>query len=177
VIRYRSSGVALLLVLFLFSVLGFGISGASAQSSPSDASIVVALDQRTSQSVDEPDAEQQLLVLLNSVRAQHGLGPLRMDRSLQAAARAHSRDMATGGFVGHGSPTGESALDRLSHVVARGLVGENVTFGVSCQTAHRALVASSGHLENILEPRFHRVGIGVFSAGQLGMAVTQDFAE
>jgi uncharacterized protein YkwD len=169
-------GSVLCVVLSALLLLGPGLLIASAQSS-SDASVMVALDVRTSQSVDQPDAEQQLLALLNSARAQHGLPPLRMDRSLQAVARAHSHDMVTGGYVGHGSPAGPSALDRLSHVVTRGLVGENVTFAVSCSAAHRALVASSGHLENILEPRFHRVGIGVFSAGQFGMAVTQDFAE
>jgi uncharacterized protein YkwD len=170
------AGSALFLALLAFLFLGPNLLIASAQSY-SDASVMVALDERTTQSADQPDAEQQLLALLNSVRAQHRLPPLRMDRSLREVARAHSRDMATGGYVGHGSPAGMSALDRLSHVVSRGLVGENVTFAISCGAANRALVASPGHLENILEPRFHRVGIGVFSAGQLGMAVTQDFAE
>ena len=170
------AGSALFLALFAFLFLGSNLLIGSAQSY-SDASVMVELDVRTTQSADRPDAEQQLLVLLNSVRAQHRLPPLRMDRTLQEVARAHSRDMATGGYVGHGSPAGPSAMDRLSRVVARGLVGENVTFAISCSAANRALSASSGHLENILEPRFHRVGIGVFSAGQLGMAVTQDFAE
>jgi uncharacterized protein YkwD len=171
-----SAGSPLHLVLSALLFLGSSLPIASAQSY-SDASVMVALDQRTSHSVNEPDAEQQLLALLNSVRAEHRLPPLRMDRSLQAVARAHSHDMATGGYVGHGSPMGPSALDRLSHIVLRGLVGENVTFAVSCSAANRALVASDGHLENIIEPRFHRVGIGVYSAGPLGMAVTQDFAE
>lgn len=158
-------------------LIGPGLGGASAQSFGSEASVVVALDQRTPDSTVEPEAEQQLLMLLNSVRTAHGLPPLRMDRSLQAAARAHSRDMAAEGYVGHGNLLGVSAIDRLSHVVVRGLVGENVTFAVSCHAANRALVASTAHLANILEPHFHRVGIGVFSAGSLGMAVTQDFAE
>ena len=166
-------------------LIGPGLGGASAQpfvnevpvAVVSEGSVVVALDERTSDSTVEPSAEQQLLTLLNGVRTEHGLPPLRMDRSLQAAARAHSRDMATGGYVGHGNLFGVSAIDRLSHVVVRGLVGENVTFAVSCHAANRALVASTGHLANMLDPRFHRVGIGVFSAGSLGMAVTQDFAE
>lgn len=164
-------------------LIGPGLGGASAQPfssaepAVSEGSVVVALDQRASDSTVEPGAEQQLLTLLNSVRTEHGVPPLRMDRGLQAAARAHSRDMATGGYVGHGNLLGVSAIDRLSHVVVRGLVGENVTFAVSCHAANRALVASAGHLANILDPRFHRVGIGVFSAGSLGMAVTQDFAE
>ena len=157
--------------------MGPGIVTGSAQSSASIGSVVIALDQRAPRSVDEPSAEQQLLDMLNAVRVQHGLRPLRMDRGLQSVARAHSRDMATGGYVGHGSPSGGSFLDRLSSVVSRGLVGENVTFAVDPRTANRVLVASPLHLENILEPRFHRVGVGVFSAGQLGVAVTQDFAE
>jgi uncharacterized protein YkwD len=151
---------------------------ASAQSSfVGTASVIVELDQRTSHPVVEPAAEGQLLDLLNSTRAQHGVPPLRMDGGLREVARTHSHDMAVGGYVGHGSFSLGSALDRLSHVVAWGLVAENVTFAVSSSAAHRALVASQTHLENILEPRFHRVGIGVFSAGSLGLAVTQDFAE
>lgn len=181
--------LALALSLPPVLLVGPGLGGASAQpivnaapvgrdvSVGTEASVVVALDQRTPDATVEPNAEHQLLTLLNGVRQEHGLAPLRMDRSLQAAARAHSRDMATGGFVGHGNLFGVSAIDRLSHVVVRGLVGENVTFAVSCHAANRALVASSAHLANILEPRFSRVGIGVFSAGGLGMAVTQDFAE
>ena len=170
-------GSALLLALSTLFLLGPGLMFASAESSPGDASVMVAIDVRTPDTTAEPDAEHQLLGMLNSVRVQHGLAPLRMDRSLQQAARAHSREMVTVGFVGHGSPNGESALDRLSHVVVRGLVGENVTFAVNCAAANRALVASKGHLANILEPRFHRVGIGIFSAGRMGLAVTQDFAE
>ena len=138
---------------------------------------MVSLDQRTPQSAPSPDAEQQLVALMNAVRIAHGLPSLRVDRGLQAAARTHSREMATGGYVGHGSLSGESALERLSHVVVRGYVGENVAFGLNCHAAHSALVASPGHLRNILEPRFHRVGVGVSSAGALGLAVTEDFAE
>lgn len=170
-------GSALLVALATLFVLGPGLMIVSAESSPGDASIMVAINVRTSDTTAEPDAEHQLLDMLNSVRVQRGLPPLRMDRSLQQAARAHSREMVTGGYVGHGSKNGDSALDRLSHVVVRGLVGENVTFAVSCAAANRALVASKGHLANMLEPRFHRVGIGIFSAGQMGLAVTQDFAE
>lgn len=175
--RHRHCAVALFLALRLSLVLGSSVTIASAQTWGSAASLVVPLDHRASESVDQPVAEQELLVLLNSVRAQHGLAPLRMDTGLRSAARDHSHEMATGGYVGHGSLSGGSTLDRLSHVVAYGLVGENVTFAIDYYTAHRALVSSSGHLQNILDPRFHRVGIGVFSAGSLGLAVTQDFAE
>lgn len=177
---YRSpAGSSLFLALsaLLFFVFEPGVLSAAVTSPAGDASIVVMLDQRVSGSTVEPDAEQQLLILLNAVRAQHGLPVLRLDRSLQAAARSHSRDMALGGFVGHGTLSGASALDRLSHTVVRGWVGENVTFAVSCYAANRALVASDAHLANMVDPRFHRVGIGVFSAGQLGMAITEDFAE
>lgn len=168
--------VALLPALLVLLALGSGSTIVSAQSSPSDSSTMVALDQRAPVSTNEPAAEQQLLALLNSTRAEHGLGPLRMDGGLQSVARAHSFEMATNGYVGHGSLSGASALERLSRA-ARGLVGENVSFGVDCEAVHRALVASNGHRDNILNPAFNRVGIGVFSAGTFGLAVTQDFAE
>lgn len=169
--------VTLILGLVLSLVPGFGSTMVWAETPPGDASVVVMLDQRASQSTNEPVVEQQLLVLMNSARAARGLSPLRMHPGLQFVARAHSYEMATAGYVGHGSLSGASALDRLSHVASQGLVGENVTFGLNSEAVHRALIASAGHRENILNRNFHRVGIGVFSAGSLGLAVTQDFAE
>jgi uncharacterized protein YkwD len=139
---------------------------------------VIPLDYRAAQSEIDPGAEDELLALLNQVRAEYHLPPLVMDPMLRAAARAHSRDMALHGYFGHSSPWGQSFVDRLAAVVRGGtLVGENVAVAASAEGAEAAFLASPGHFRNMVEPAFHRVGIGVATAGELGVMVTEDFSE
>jgi len=133
---------------------------------------------RASQSEVFPGMEAQLLTLLNQTRREHQLPPLVMDESLRRAARAHSLDMALRGYYGHFTPENESPAQRLAHfVMIRGLLGENITINATAEEANRALVASPSHLENMLEPRFHRVGIGIASAGPESKMITENFAQ
>jgi len=121
--------------------------------------------------------ENKLLTLVNNVRAQHHLGPLAMNPSLRQVARDHSREMILQGYVGHGSPSNESFLDRMARVVPAGTrVGENVAAAQTAEAAHAAFVASTYHLQNMLTPTFRSVGIGIATAGDVVM-VTEDFAE
>jgi uncharacterized protein YkwD len=139
-------------------------------------SVVVPFGPGVEDSVFVPGAEEQLLAMVNEVREEYHLLPVLMDGGLRGVARNHSRDMAVNGYIGHGSRQGESFFTRLSGVVPRGsLVGENVTAAVSIVRVHAVLVHSQGHLKNIINPAFRRVGIGVATAGGLLIA-TEDFA-
>lgn len=132
---------------------------------------------RAPDSAFSPASEDILLSLLNSVRLSRGIAPLKPDPALRNIARAHSRSMALRGFVGHGSPTGESFAERLIGVLPAGTaVGENVTFAERPSQAHEAFLASAAHTANMLSPVFQRVGIGVATAGEFGFAVTELFA-
>lgn len=142
-----------------------------------DVDTVVRLGARAQQATEQPHAELQLLQLLNGLRGANGLPALRMDASLQGAAREHSHDMAVNGYVGHGTLGGQSVLERLAPVVRRGYVGENVTIAQTIEDAERAFTASQGHLHNMLNPVFHRVGIGIADGSHMGLVVTEDFAE
>jgi uncharacterized protein YkwD len=136
------------------------------------------LDRRASQSEVCPDMELQLLVLLNQTRQEHELSPLVMDETLRRAARAHSQDMALRGYYGHDTPDGRTFNDRLAGVmILNGLVGENITIQTSAEEANRAFTASREHLSNMIEPKFHRVGIGVATTGSPSLMITEDFAE
>jgi uncharacterized protein YkwD len=53
-------------------------------------------------------------------------------------------------------------------------LGENAAAAGSVRRAHRVLMRSSGHRENILSRRYHRIGIGVVRARGL-FWVTQIF--
>lgn len=163
-------------ILLVVSLLLIPLSQAKG-STATDSSVVVRVNTSVpAASVDAP-AESQLLQLINDVRTARGLSRLYMDPSLRFVAREHSTDMATHGYVGHGTLSGSSFLDRLSPVVRQGVVGENVTLAQTVEEAHTIFLASTGHLHNILNPAFHRIGIGVANAGEVGVAVTEDFAE
>jgi len=139
---------------------------------------VIKLNYHASESEFQPGAEMQLLEMLTRARQHYGLQPLVMDPSLRFVARVHSRDMAINGYVGHDSLLGESFLNRLAGVVRGGTyVGENVTIAQTPEQAQTSFVASRLHLKNMLEPAFHRVGIGIATAGPLGLVITEDFSE
>lgn len=151
---------------------------ASSETGPALGAIVVPLGAGDPGSEYVPTAEATLLALLNQVRGDHHLPPLVANGNLHEAARLHSRDMAVQGYVGHGSRGGQSFIERLEAFVRPGtLVGENVIVAETPEEANGAFLASPGHLENMLNPRFHAVGIGVATAGRVGLIITEDFAQ
>lgn len=106
-------------------------------------------------------AEAELLRVINRVRAQHGIRPLRVDLRLEAAARAKSRSMLRTGTFAHGN-----FQRRLSNFRARGpYFGENLAWGVGHHGSAPGVVqmwlASPSHRANLLRRTFRRVGLGV----------------
>jgi uncharacterized protein YkwD len=98
-----------------------------------------------------PD-ETALIALHNNTRAAHGLGPMMIDASLQAAARAHARHMAAVGRMGHhGIGDGTPASRARAAGYRSPAVGENVAAGqVDPPAAMRGWMGSPGHRANIL---------------------------
>jgi uncharacterized protein YkwD len=121
-----------------------------------------------------------LLSAINEARAAHGLTPLRLDRRLQRAARAHSSDMVRRNYFAHGP-----FVSRLSRFGVRGpRVGENLAWGVGAGADPRRIVqqwlASPKHRANLLRPGFRRVGVGLRAGAFAGygnaLVITADFA-
>ena len=152
---------------------------ALSEASVDHARIMVRYRAGASQSTILPNDESRLLIMVNRVRQTHGrLSPLIMDPALRSTARRHSQDMALQGYIGHGSLDGRSIQDRLGWTLRPGTrVGENVAAVQTVEQGHSGFVRSSGHLRNILDPAFRRVGIGVATAGDAGIRITEDFAE
>lgn len=127
--------------------------------------------------------EAKLLASVNAERAQRGLSRLEWDASLCMAGRGHSREMATLDYFDHSSPTPgmETPADRWEQVVteppADYVLGENLFYGsvTDAAWAHRSLMESAGHRDNILNPRYKRVGIGIYTAPDGRMWVTEMF--
>lgn len=128
------------------------------------------------QPVADPAAERQLFELVNEERTNAGLAPLQWDERLVPIARAHSAEMFKLRYFSHQSPVAGSPFDRLkAGGVTYSRAGENLAYAQSVTVAHRGLMSSEGHRENILSPQFTRIGIGVMTAGAYGRMFTQMF--
>jgi uncharacterized protein YkwD len=128
-------------------------------------------------------SEQQVLVLLNQIRRQHGLGGLAFSTPLRASARGHSADMLVNGYFDHDSPSG--AWDaRIARYLQSPMVGEDIARGTGPAGSPARIVSqwmqSPGHRRTILTSGFRLVGLGIASGTFQGVRgavmATADFA-
>lgn len=124
----------------------------------------------------DPVAERQMFDLVNDERAAVGLARLDWDDRLLPVARQHSEEMFKLKYFAHQSPVSGSPFDRLKVAgIIYARAGENLAYAQSVSVAHRGLMQSQGHRENILRPEFTHIAIGVISAGPYGRMFTQMF--
>jgi uncharacterized membrane protein required for colicin V production len=124
----------------------------------------------------DPIAERQMFDLVNEERAAVGLRVLTWDDRLLPVARQHSEEMFRLKYFAHQSPVSGSPFERIrSAGITYSRAGENLAYAQSVSVAHRGLMQSQGHRENILRPEFTHVAIGVVSAGPYGRMFTQLF--
>jgi uncharacterized protein YkwD len=126
----------------------------------------------------QSQAERQLLDLANQARAEAGLAPLQGDEGLTRAARKHSVLMASQKRLSHDLP-GEPALPQrlaATSTLRLGAQGENVDLAPSAAEAHRRLMGSPHHRENLLNPDYNVAGFAVVRNGNM-MYVTEDFGQ
>src|SRR3954452_8287859 len=111
--------------------------------------------------------QSALVRQVNAFRSAHGLPRLRESRALDAAASAHSSQMARLGFFSHSSANGRSFSQRIAaYYPARGFrrwsAGENLVYGSPDLVAVQALklwLGSPPHKANLLDPRWREVGL------------------
>jgi uncharacterized protein YkwD len=132
-------------------------------------------------------ARDATLCLLNRVRAEHGLRPLRLNRKLARAARRHSHDMVRRRYFAHDSLNGATPFARMlaMHYVPRHAswwLGENIGWGSGSFAQPIAMVRawmhSPPHRANILSRHFRDIGIGIAPGapvGGRGATYTTDF--
>jgi len=124
----------------------------------------------------DPVAERQMFDLVNDERGAVGLKALTWDDRLLPVARQHSEEMFRLKYFAHQSPLTGSPFDRLKTAgITYSRAGENLAYAQSVSVAHRGLMQSQGHRENILRPEFTHIAIGVISAGPYGRMFTQLF--
>jgi len=124
--------------------------------------------------------EEKLLEWVNMERTARDLNPLRFSQDLRNVAIKHSKDMASQRKLTHLSSSGKSYLDRL---VEAGLyfieIGENVAVSDTFdeEFIHQGFMESPEHRDNILNPEFDMIGIGVEYSEDQEYFVTQDFSQ
>ena len=135
--------------------------------------------------------QSALLAQVNAVRSAHGLVRLRFSTALNAAASAHSTQMARLGYFSHSSANGTPFSRRIaSYYPARGyrswMAGENLVWASPDLSAARAVklwLASPPHRANLLDPSWREIGLsGVHSTsapgvygGSAATIITADF--
>jgi uncharacterized protein YkwD len=89
--------------------------------------------------------------------------PVTLSGTLAGVAVGHANDMAEKNYFEHVDPAGQSPADRVRAVgYSEKLVGENIAYGPkSVEEVVQGWLDSPGHCENIMDPRFVEMGIGL----------------
>lgn len=105
--------------------------------------------------------------LVNEIRAQNGLGTLKLNSDLSDVARTKSQDMHDNGYFAHESPTYGSPFEMMkSFGISYNAAGENIAMGyTSPQAVVDAWMNSPGHRANILGASFTQIGVGYVKDG------------
>lgn len=98
----------------------------------------------------------------NEIRRQYGLPALALDAGITKAAQDHAFDMLAKNYFEHEGQDGRSPFDRMHDSgVSFRAAAENIAHGQrSAEAAFTSWLNSPGHRQNLLNPRYHRQGIG-----------------
>lgn len=112
---------------------------------------------------------EEVLRLVNEIRAEVGVGPLTLDLTMCNAATMRAIEMNYSGKFSHTRPNSYSCFSALEYFgIDEWVCGENIAAG---QSSPEAVVSSwknsQGHYENMIRPEYTKMGVG-FSNVQLG---------
>ena len=119
-----------------------------------------------------PALASRALALVNEARARGArcgaqsfapAPPLSLSGTLAGVALGHATDMALHDYFEHQDLTGLSPADRVRAAgYHEKLVGENIAYGPeSIDEAVKGWLASPGHCQNIMDPRFAEMGLAL----------------
>jgi uncharacterized protein YkwD len=119
--------------------------------------------------------EQRVVELVNSIRTERSLSPLKRLRELTGSARYHATDLAQDNYFEHDSYDLISGnltkvcnwYERISVYYQHWTnIGENIAAGQpSPESVVEGWMASAGHRANILSPDFWEIGVGYYEGG------------
>jgi len=139
--------------------------------------ILFLLFSQTALALSLSNDEKTMLELVNEERLSRNLSLLKIDWGMTELATEHSEEMVDLNYFDHTSPISGDLLERIE---GKGLndwkvAGENLAAAPTSKMAFRALMESTKHRENILNPEFTHVGLGITSSKLYGKMFTQEF--
>lgn len=121
----------------------------------------------------------ELLELINDLRAEHGLWLLAEDPVLTKMAGAYAEQMIEEDFFGHHHPVTDGTVGGRARDAGYRFfkVGENLAAGhLSPQQVLDAWQASPEHRANLLDPDWEHIGIGIRAGGRYNLYFVAEFA-
>lgn len=120
--------------------------------------------------------EQKAVMLLNAARKEENLEPLKINLKLSKLAADYAVDMSKRKFFAHVDPDGKDPFDRMAAIgIDLPHAGENIALSPDVETAHKMLMDSPLHRENVLNPKFKEIGVGVRPDSRGGIYLVQEF--
>jgi uncharacterized protein YkwD len=134
---------------------------------------------------NDDSVEAALLRMINAVRRERKLAELQAAERLNAAARAHSQDMACVNFVEHYGSDGSTWGTRIKaqgvkfRSAYENIFAGNPQFGVTAEYVFNWWMNSQVHRDNILNPKARQIGIGYiyYSGSEYKGYYTLNFVE
>ena len=124
------------------------------------------------------DWRDEVLRLVKVERERIGVSPVTHSQTLEDQATQYCCEMIYYDFFAHDNPvTGTDLVDRSEEFGYDYLaIGENLAAGQSSPAQVMAnWMASEGHRENILNPQFTELGVGVRTGGEFSYYWVQEF--
>ena len=111
--------------------------------------------------------EQEVIRLVNQIRAENGLSALSYNWELARVARYKSQDMKDNGYFSHTSPVYGTPFQMIKNFgISYRSAGENIAKGYATpQAVVNAWMNSSGHRANILNAGYTQIGVGYVADG------------
>ncbi|MFH1170937.1 MAG: CAP domain-containing protein [bacterium] len=105
----------------------------------------------------------KIFELTNASRAENGAKQLRLSATLTRAAQAKAQDMLRLGYFDHTGPDGKKFWQWIKESgYSYSIAGENLAMDfTTAESAHRALMASVSHRNNILKSSYVDMGVAV----------------
>ncbi len=126
--------------------------------------------------LDLDSKRRELLNYINVERAVHGLSGVSLKSDLNTLAQNYALNMVERMFFSHIDADGGNPDTRRKDLNIKTNVGENLAHAPSVYFAHQALMRSAIHRENILNPNWESLGLGIELDGLGDMMVVQEFS-
>jgi uncharacterized protein YkwD len=131
--------------------------------------VAIGLIPTTAAWADRDGDETSFVTQINALRTARGLAALRVDAGLTAKARAWAQTMADKNTIWHSQLSDAITADWQK-------LGENVGMGGTVDGLHVAFVNSPHHYENLVDPAFDSIGVGVVRTGNI-LFVAEEFMQ